>query len=676
MIFSYKWLQSFFEKSLPKPEKLGEILTLHAFEVEKIKEVEGLSEKDWQLHIDVLPNRPDCYSHLGIAREISAILGYKLKIPRITVKEEKSLPLQKFAKFRIKEGCQRYSARVILGVEIGESPLWLQERLKVCGILPINNVVDVTNYVMLHLGQPLHAFDLEKIKGREIVVRKAKKDEKIVTLDDEEYDLTPNILVIADKEKPLAIAGIKGGKESGISQNTQLILIESANFFSEIIKKGSREIDLETDASFRFSHGIDPQLTTEALDLAAFLLQQIGNAKVAKGIFDYYPKKKREKTILLEKDFPSSVLGIEISLKREMELLRNLGFKTEIAGKKLKVIVPSFRLDIERKEDLVEEIGRIEGYQRIKSSSPLIEIKTPAKNNELFWENFVKDLLKEMNFTETLNYSFLGENLLQLLGFSPEELIEVLNPATVDHKFLRPTLLGSLLKNVQKNLPYFSKMRIFELGKVFRKFDNKIQEKKMLAGILVESDFLEGKGVVDTILSKMGITDYWFDFYQPTPEDTKSILWHLKKSSEIKIGDKEIGFLGEISQSILLNLNIQKKVTAFELDFELLSKIATEEYEFEIPSPYPPILRDISVIVPFDVLVEKVIQKIYSSDPTSISDIDLIDIYDFPGEDRKSLTFRIVFQLKDRAIQSSEVEEKIQKIIKNLEENPNWEVRK
>lgn len=676
MIFSYKWLQSFFEKKLPKPEKLAEILTSHSFEVEKIKEVKDLSEKDWQLHIDVLPNRPDCYSHIGIAREISAILNYKLKPIKINFKEESQFPLKKFAKFKIEEGCQRYSARVILGIEIKESPPWLQERLKVCGVLPINNVVDVTNYVMLHLGQPLHAFDLEKIAGREIIVRRAKRGEKILTLDEEEYELNPKVLVIADKEKPLAIAGIKGGKESGISNNTQLILLESANFLPEIIKEGSREIDLETDASFRFSHGIDPELTTQALDLAVYLLQQIANAKIAQGVFDFYPKKKKEKIIFLEKDFVNSILGIEIPISRQHQILRSLGFETTSLAKQIKVKVPSFRLDIERKEDLVEEIGRIEGYQKIKSLPPLIEIKPPEKNQQSFWENFVKDLLKEMNFVEAINYSFLSENLVKLLGFSQEELIEILNPATIEFKFLRPTLLGGLLKNLQKNLPSFEAIKIFELGKIFRKRNNKIEEKKMLAGVLLDNDFLAGKGVVDTLLKKLGITDFWFDFYQPTPEDTKSILWHLKRSSEIKIGDREIGFLGEISQNILSSLEINKRVVAFELDFELLSQIATEEHEFELPPPYPPIIRDLSIIVPFETLVDEVIEKIHNLEPEAIFDIDLIDIYDFPEEDKKSLTFRIVFQLKDRQIQPKEVEEKISKIIQRLEQDYNFEVRK
>ncbi|MBC7074255.1 phenylalanine--tRNA ligase subunit beta, partial [Candidatus Parcubacteria bacterium] len=614
--------------------------------------------------------------HFGIAREIAAILNLRLKTIRPTFIEDKTLPLSSFVKFKVKEGCKRYSARVIAGIEIQESPIWLQDRLKACGILPINNVVDVTNYVMLHIGQPLHAFDLEKIEGKEIIVRKAKRGEEIVTLDDEKYELDPDILVIADTKKPLAIAGIKGGKESGVLPGTQLILLESANFLPEVIKIGKRKIDLETDASLRFSHGVDPELTILGLNLAVDLLQKIGKAKIAKGIFDWYPKKVLPKKVKLETSLAEKILGLKIPISKQIKILKRLGFKVKFSPKKLEVLVPTFRLDIERGEDLVEEIGRIDGYHKIKPLPPLVELKTFPRKEDLFWENFAKDVLARLNFNEVFTYSFLSEELIKLSGFEREEVIELLNPAGLEYKFLRPTLLTSLLKVVKNNLPNFPAMKIFEIGKVFRRQKNKVEEKKMLGGLIVGSDFLETKGVVELLLASMGITDYWFDPFQPTPEDSKSIFWHLVKSAEIKIGNEEIGFLGEISKSVLNYLKISKPVFAFEIDFEKLSKIATEEKEYEMPSPYPAILRDISVLVPPHTLVDEVLSTIHQVDREVISDVDLLDIYENPEWDKKSLTFRIVFQSKQKSLSSEEVNLLFEKIIKKIEENPQWEVRK
>jgi len=672
MKFSFLILQSFFNQKLPKPEKLAEILTMHLFSVEDIEKI----GKDFLFEIEVLPNRPDCYSHLGIAREIGALLGYKLKLLNSKVKEEKNIKTKDFIKVEVKIGCIRYTGRVILNPKIEESPDWLKERLRVCGIQPINNIVDITNYVMLELGQPLHAFDLEKIKGKKIVVRKARKGEKILTLDDEKYELDKDVLVIADLKRPIAIAGIKGGKFSGISKNTKILFLESANFEKGAIRKSSRKIDLRTDASLRFEHGLDPNLTEFAVNRASFLISEITGAKVAKGLVDFYPQKVSQKKVKFNPERTNSLLGIEIPTKKQIKILKNLGFEIKERKRKLEVSVPTFRQDVLNEEDLVEEVGRIFGFDKIKPCFPKTILTFPKENLDLFWENFIKDNLKEMGFSETQNYSFLSFELAKKLGFTFKDLIEIKNPVSLEFQFLRPSLICGLLKNIKENQKRFEKIKIFEFGKIFKKEKNKKIERKMVAGAVFGNKFFELKGVLDTLFSRMGISDFWFDFYKPTPEESKRSLWHLKKSSEVKIGEDEIGFLGEISQKVLFELEIEKGVTAFEIDFEKLSKLATEEKEFEKISPYPAILRDISVLVPEQVLVEDVLKKIQESGGEVIEDVDLIDIFEKEQEGQKSLTFRIVFRAKDRVLEPKEVEKIFQKIVKNLEKKPTWQVRK
>jgi len=313
MIFSYNWLQSFFKKKLPTPEKLADLLLRHFAEVEEIRK----ENKDFVLDIDVRPNRAgDCFSHLGIAREVATILNYKLEVPESKLIEDRSLKAKDFVHIDVKhrEACPRYVARVIIEVRVGPSPKWLQERLKVCGLKPINNIVDIANYVMLESGQPLHAFDGEKIEGKTIIVRFAKKGEKIITLDEEKYDLDNDILVIADLKTPLALAGIKGGKKAEITNRTKIVVLESANFNQRIIRRGSKKIDLKTDASWRFEHGIDPNLTEIAINLAARLIQEIAGGKIAQGLVDFYPKKVLPKKIKLVSDYVQGLLVVKIPL--------------------------------------------------------------------------------------------------------------------------------------------------------------------------------------------------------------------------------------------------------------------------------------------------------------------------------------------------------------------------
>ena len=713
MVFSYNWLQSFFypvksskagakqfnrvKKKLPNPGKLADLLTMHSFEVGEVKRLGG----DFALDIDILPNRgPDCFSHIGIARELAVLLNWKFKIENGKLEEDKDLKAKDFISVNVRypQTCPRYTARVIIDVKVAPSPRWIQQRLKVCGLRPINNLVDVANYVMLETGQPIHAFDGDKIEAKKIIVRFAKKNEKILTLDEEKYDLDEDILIIADERRPLAIAGIKGGKIAEIDRKTKIVVLEGANFNQKVIRRGSKKLDLKTDASWRFEHGIDPNLTEIAINRAASLIQEIahpqgGYPKIAQGLVDFYPPHQKfgggPKKIKLDLDYVEGLLGVKIPQKEIKNILKRLGFKCQDErARYTEVLVPTFRLDISIPEDLIEEIGRIYGYQKIPSTFP-ISVLIPSKRNlEIFWEDMAKDILKEAGFTEVYNYSFNSEKDISIyqLNQPKSQVIEIENPTSADFQYLRPSLIPNLLKNVEINQKFFKEIKIFELGKIFKSPPPKFGggEKRMLTGVMtVPAEgggpaFFEVKGVIDSLLNKMGISNIWYDEYQPTPEESKISIWKARKCAEIKVNGEEIGFLGEISQGILENLKITEKVVIFDIGFEKLSRLTSEEHEYQPISRYPAAVRDIAVLVPREVLVEEVLNKIEEAGGDLIRDVDLFDIYE--GEElpegKKNLAFHIIYQAEDRTLSSKEIDEIQGKIIKAFQEEPEWEVRK
>jgi len=713
MRFSYNWLQSFFRKKLPRPEKLAEILTMASFEVSKMEK----RGSDSILDIDILPNRaPDCFSHLGIARECAALLDYRFQIKDYKLKEDKNLKAKNFIQIEVKDkkACPRYSARVISGVKVGPSPKWLKERLEVCGLQSINNIVDLANYTMLETGQPLHAFDAEKIAGGKITVRFARKPtvhtqgEKISALDGKKYGLDNNILLIADQKEPLAIAGIKGGKKAEIDKNTKTIVLESANFDPIVIAKSSKKLNLRTDASLRFEHGIDPNLTESAVNRVASLIAEMAKGKIAKGLIDFYPKKVSAKKIKLDLNYADSLIGAKIPEKEIRNILERLGFKTKkIKTQLIEVTVSTLRLDISLPEDLIEEIARIHGYKNVVPISPIATLIPPIKNLDIFWEDMTKNILKDMGFSEVYNYSFISKKENDIFNF--KNLIELENPLSSDYQYLRPSLIPNLLKNVSKNQKIVGEIKIFELGKIFtlrqghsaepfaaaqdlgpfggelrtveplsRSPQGKSGEKRMLTVLMNGDRFFEAKGIIDLLFNKLGIAKVWYDEFQPTPEESKISLWAQKRCAEIKVNQEELGFLGEISPKILERLKIVGKIVAFDLDFEKLSRLSSEEHEFRPISSYPSAIQDIAVLVPGDVLVDEILNKIQIAGGNLVRDVDLFDIYE--GEElpegKKNLAFHIIYQAEDRTLSSDEINKIHKKIISSLEENPEWQVRR
>jgi len=683
MKISYNWLKSHL-KTLPQPQKLADLLTLHSFEVKSVDK----RLNDYLLDIDVLPNRAhDCLCHLGVAKECAALLKKKIHKVEPKIAESKSKKINEFLSLEVKdkEKCLRYNARMISGIKIGPSPKWLAERLESIGQKSINNVVDATNYVMFDLGQPLHCFDYEKIEGKKIIVRKARSGEEIITLDGEKLKLDDSVLVIADAYAPLALAGVKGGKKAEITAKTKTVVLESANFSISAVRSTIRKTGIKTEASMRFEHGLDPNLTIEAIDVVAELIKRIAGGEIIDGIIDIYPQKVFAKKIKLNPQKIFGMLGKEVSISKIKEILTSLGFEIDNA---LKVTVPTIRQDIEIEEDLIEEIARMIGYGNIPPQHPLGFLGISKSDDSLIITNKIKSILESLGFNEVYNFSFVGEGDIQKLNLNIQGYLELENPLSADLKYLRRDLIVNLLKNVKDNAKNFLHLpegiRIFELGNIYYK-NGEAKEEKMLAAMMATRKeeikgerFYELKGVVDVLLNKLGITDQWYDDYGATPDDTDVVFWQEGHTAEIKVGDEEIGFLGYINPRILNALNIKGTVVALNLNFKKILKLATEELIYQPPSPYPAAIRDLAIFVDLKDRVADVLNVIEITGGDLVQDVDLFDIYEGEGipDGKKSLAFHIVYQSYEKTLTDEEVDKIHRKIIRELEKNNNWQVRR
>lgn len=617
MIFSYNWLQSFFKEKLPKPEKIAELLTMHSFENEYIQK----KGNDFLLSIDVLPDRAgDCLSHIGVARELSVLLNQKAIFPKTKTKKTSSVfPV------KIEDGndCLRYTAVVLKDVIIEPSPKWLKEKLDACGINSINNVVDITNYVMLETGQPLHAFDYDKV-SKGINVRRAKKNEKISLLGGKDFILNKDILVIADEKNALALAGIKGGRKAEITKETKSIILESANFNHKLISQTARKLNIRTDASIRYEQNIDSNLTEYAINRAIDLI-----GVPVDSFNDIYSKKLKPWNIKIDLNNINNVIGLNIPKKDIINILSKLGF---IVKKDMSVDVPTYRQDVLIPENITEEVGRIYGYDKVPSVLPSFSV--PAEfNNDIYWQNKAKDIMKELGYSEVFNYSFIGDQEKNEFNLNPQE---IKNPVSGYLKYLRPTIVPQLIDNVKENLKYFDKVKIFEIGKVFEKKEHVCLSGAVSKGNNLKSDIL-------ALLSSLGIDKAVFG------------------KEEIKIGKDVIGKIG-----------IKAGVTFFEFNFEKIQKNANDIREYKVVSYHPVAIRDISGLIDEAIEIEDIVQTINQID--LIKSVEVFDVYKGKGvpEGKKSISMHLSLQSQDKTLDP----ETIDKIIIKIKETINWEERK
>lgn len=630
----------------------------------------ALGLDDVIFEIAILPNRAhDLLCHLGVAREAGALLNVKLKTKNEKLNTKISNSSESL-KVEIEDEnlCRRYSVAVIRGIEVKPSPKWLEERLKSVGVRSINNIVDIANYVMFSLGQPMHAFDADKLNGK-IIVRKAKKGEKILALDDKTYELNESDLVIADEEKPIAIAGVMGGSETAVSENTKNIVFESANFFGASVRKTSQRLKLSSESSYRFEREIDPELTLQAIEMATKLAKELAGGEVKDPIADVYPKPVTNKKIVFDLKRTEKLLGISIANEKAKQILESLEFGVIINGENMEVTVPTFRIDVEKVNDVIEEIARMYGYENIPEVPSNVQMRSVKQDQEMIFEKKTRLLMEGLGFTEAYNYSFLSESEISALGLKKEDHYELENPLSDDHRFLRTNLISGLIKNAGLNLKYKGKFQIFEVGREYLKREGSLpEEKKMLASILVDKNekgdiFYDLKGKMVSLLDQIGLEKIIYKEIKNAEP-----FWHKGRSAEIYIGVKSIGRIGEIHPMTLNAFGVESRVAYFELKFDDVgSCVATKKYK-QI-NRLPSVKLDLSMLFDEGVKWDDVRRVVMKTDNNLIKNVEAFDVYRGKGlkKGKKSIAFRITYQSLDRTLKDEEVKLIQDKAIKELE---------
>lgn len=695
MKFSYNWLRELVRVK-ESPEQLAEFLTLRAFEVESVAQY----KKDWTLDIKLYGNRmADASGHIGMAREIASLKKLTFREPNIVITETS---IQKTAdKLKVviedREGCSRYSVRMMTGVRVAASPSWLQERLIVCGLQPINNLVDAANYIMLEHGQPLHVFDYDRLESLDprrkiIFVRRAKKGEELFGLDEKNYTLDPSALVIADSKKPLAIAGIKGGKNSGVSETTSNIILEAAHFNSTHIRRTSQTLRLRTDASYRFESGLDPNETESAVNRLAELILHIAGGEVLRGAIDIYPRRSAGRKILFHVDYANRILGQTLSRSFFQDIFMRLGMVvTQRKSDSLLVQAPTRRRDIQIEEDLVEEAARIFGYEHIKPVFPKVAITSVVPNEELRWEDRIRSFLAAQGFSEHLPYEFTGDRELEQFSIEQKHVIAIENPTSPEQHYLVPRVAINYILAAVENCKYYDMVQLFGIGKNFlHASKNNVQaipgisEEKSLVIVSVQKDadqegFYQLKGTVEQLLESCGIGEHWCGDVIPGERRTQQYgFYHPYRTAEIKVGDTLLGVVGEIHPRMFGQKLKKGRIAVAEISFDALWRLARAEGEYQPPGKYPSIVRDIAVIVPFFTKTEEVLNIIENVGGPLLMDTDLFDYFqdeEMRDTDQKSLAFHLVFQSEKRTLEDKEINILIEKIVNALEEK-GWKVKK
>ena len=630
---------------------------------------------DTVLDLEVTPNRSDWLSLLGVAFEVGALTNEKVHFPDASYPENgPDIQSQTSVTIMDPQLCPRYAAGLVQGIKVGPSPIWLQDRLVKCGFRPINNVVDVTNYVMLEYGQPLHAFDFNKLLKRRIVVRRAWTGEAVQTLDGETRLLSSDHLVIADTRDAVGIGGVIGGMESQITNQTIDVLIESASFLPSNNRQTAQSLGLRTEATLRFEKGIRPNLVEPALRRALRILHQVAGGDVAKGIIDVYPGMQNVTRITLTAGKIRKVLGVEIPLKKAAAVLVSLGFICETCnGDSLEVRPPYWRSDIEIEEDLVEEVARVIGYDDIPTTMlsthiPVFEPQTLREFREQIRDFFVKEGLQEV-----ISYSAVNLDSLGKIGFKApsETLLKLANPMSMDYEYLRPTLRASILRTLAANLSYHrGPIKLFEIGRIYLgRIDDLPEERETAAAVFRgprtdegwlgdsnEQGFFDAKGVVEALLVQLGLSG--------TFRAMNESFFHPNRVAEILIGETAIGVVGEVHPSILDQFAADGGTTAYiELDIEcLMNSVSTERGTVKPLSRYPSSIRDLSILVDQKVTSAE-IERVIRGTPL-VEKAVLFDAYDGEGipTGMSSLAYRIYFQSPDRTLSADEIGKAMEKI--------------
>jgi len=647
---------------------------------------DALELGDTVMDIGVTPNRADCLSMIGVAREIAALTGQKVKYPEIVFEEtQEDIRSITSVKIEAPDLCPRYTARILKGVKIGPSPFWMRQRLEAVGLRAINNVVDVTNFVMMEFGQPLHAFDYRFLEEGRIVVRRSRAGESFVSLDEKERTLRQDTLMICDGKKPVAIAGIMGGLNSEVKDDTEMVLLESAYFQPSSIRRSARWLGMGTDAAFRFERGIDPGGVTTALDRAAQLIAETAGASVCKGIVDEYPVKIGvSEAIPLRVDRVNGILGSRFEEGEIIDALKSLGMTVSAAEKAgaYSVNPPSCRVDILEEIDLIEEVARLIGYDRIDQTLPRIAVKPLVKEKKQILIENIRRTLNGGGFSEVIHYSFITPKSCEILNIPAEDdrakTLRISNPLTDDQAVMRTTLVYSLLDTMRTNANNgCHNLKIFETGKIFVDCGRGELplEKERLGGLLTglsyddfwhlkepPADFYSLKGVVEDLFDALRLSDTRYDASRTEP------FLHPGRSCTVFVNQEPVGFLGEVHPDVQSRMDLRNRALVFELDLDALARHFTGLVHYREVSKYPATSRDVAFLIRNDIEAAEMIRLGSLSGEELLEKMNIFDIYvgDKVPDGMKSLGVRFSYRSPHRTLKDEEVNEVHRNIVNGI----------
>nr|WP_312578789.1 phenylalanine--tRNA ligase subunit beta [Sedimentibacter sp.] len=672
MMCSYEEL-GFDDKVIPKEFRDGILILPEDTELGKdIKEVLGLNGKT--LDIEITFNRPDCLNIVGMARETAATLNTEFKFPDIKIKNETEDIKEYLNGVEIEDEdlCSRFYAKVIKDIKIEQSPLWMQRALMDAGMRPINNIVDVTNYVMLELGQPLHAYDLEKLIGRKLIARRAKKGEKVVTIDQNERDLQESMLVIADSESPACIAGVMGGFNTEISDDTKIMVLESANFNPKSVRETAKKVGLRSEASARNEKPMHYKMTEFASQRACQLIEMIGAGKVVGGYMEAGKSDYQPPVVTLRPYRATELLGVEIPVDDMLTALNALELKSTFDGEKINSEIPFFRADIVEEADLIEEVGRMYGLENIVSQPLQGKIKKGKKSEKREVEDEIKNIATGIGLYELTTYSFISPKSYNNICASEDselrKYIKILNPLGEDYSSMRTTLMANMMDVIQRNsFRGVEEAKLFEVGNVFVPFKLPITEppmekSKLCIGMYGKYDFYDIKGIVEAIISRFGIS-----ISLKAIKDNAT--FHPGRTAGMYINNELIGIYGEVSPEVISNYGLSHSAYLAEIDIEKILEYKNTNWKYEPLPKYPAMVRDIAVKVKDEILVGNMEDTIRAINPHIIESVKLFDVYrgEHIEKGYKSTAFSVTYRNKERTLKEKEVESIHKRILEALE---------
>ncbi len=629
---------------------------------------EAMGFNDIVYDVEVTTNRPDAMCIIGLAREGHVVTGDDFEIKTAAGTEKTAKAKELSVEVANQELCPRYQVVVINGVKVGPSPWWLQKRLLAAGHKPINNIVDITNYVLHEYAQPMHAFDYEKLEGNKIVVRPAKKGERITVLDETEHELDKNNLVIADQKQPVAIAGVMGGLDTGVTEKTTAIVFEAANFDPVSVRKTSRALNLQSDSQQLFEKGLSTEATSAAMSRAVELTLELAGGQVASKNFDIRAKKYEPLKFKFDPVQAVKLIGVDLKETDMVHILERLGFDLTKKEDVYEVVVPYWRdHDIEADVDLIEEVARVHGYDNLPSEIPSGKIPFRRMSPELVWERKIKDILCSAGATEAFSMSIISEDDLVAYGIEPKEAVAITNELSLDQKYMRPSLMPGLLRSIKANETEDPEAVWFELSRVFvpKSKDLPEEPRKLLLGVCSSDGakaFFEAKGIWTRLADETGIKNWTLE------RGVKDKRWHQGRSAKILIDGKEIGVIGEVAREVAVRFGIDSRVSLVDVDFTSLLPHLSNTKSYTPPPEFPAVKRDLAFVLDRKIEYGQVKAAIGSVSEL-VSSVEVFDVYTGEGveADKKSLAVHMEFISPEKTLTGEEVEIEVKKVIGVLE---------